>query len=59
MDGVEDIVRANTVLEVVHQEEDNAFQVDVEHDDQVELCHFGECEQISATPEKGKKAPRC
>ena len=40
VDGVEDIVRANTVLEVVHQEEDNAFQVNVEHDDQVELCHF-------------------
>ena len=40
VDGVEDIVRANAVLEVVHQEEDNAFQVNVEHDDQVELCHF-------------------
>ena len=40
VDGVEDIVRTNVVLEFVDQEENTAFQVNVEDDDQVELRHF-------------------
>ena len=40
VDGVEDIVGTNTVLEVVHKEEDAALQVNVEDDGQVELRHF-------------------
>ena len=40
VDGVEDIVGTNVVLEVVDQEENTAFQVNVEDDDQVELRHF-------------------
>ena len=50
MDSEEDIVGNNTVLEVVHQEENTALQVNVEDDGQVELRHFGECEQIPAMP---------
>ena len=40
VDDVEDIVGSNAVLEVVDQEENSAFQVNVEDDNQVELCHF-------------------
>ena len=52
VDGVEDIVRTNVVLEFVDQEENTAFQVNVEDDDQVELRHFRECQQIPATSAK-------
>ena len=40
MDGVEDIVGADEVLDVVHQEENCALQVDVEDNHQVEPRHF-------------------
>ena len=52
LDGVEDIVRTDVILEVVDEEENAAFQVNVEDDSQVELCHFWECQQIPAMPEK-------
>ena len=52
VDDVEDIVGSNAVLEVVDQEENSAFQVNVEDDNQVELCPFWECEQIPAMPAK-------
>ena len=52
VDGVEDIVGTDAVLEVVDQEKNTAFQVNVEDDDQVELPHFRECQQIPAMPAK-------
>ena len=40
MDGVEDIVGTNGVLDVVHEDEDCAFQLDVEINHKVQSRHF-------------------
>ena len=52
MDCIEDVVRADVVLDMVHQQEGEALQVEVEHDRQVELGHLGEREQVSTAPRK-------
>ena len=52
VDCIEDVVRADVVLDMVHQQEDEALQVEVEHDRQVELGHLGEREQVPPAPRK-------
>ena len=52
MDCIEDVVRADVVLDMVHQQEGEALQVEVEHDRQVELGHLREREQVPPTPRK-------
>ena len=52
MDCIEDVVRADVVLNMVHQQEGEALQVEVEHDRQVELGHLGEREQVPPAPRK-------
>ena len=52
MDDVEDIVRTDPVLDLVHQQEHPALQVDVEDDASVQPGHLEECQQVLATPAK-------
>ena len=52
MDCIEDVVRADVVLDMVHQQEGEALQVEVEHDRQVELGHLREREQVPPAPRK-------
>ena len=52
MDDVEDIVRPDSVLVLVHQQEDPALQVNIEDDRAVQSGHLEECQQVLATPAK-------
>ena len=52
VDCIEDVVRADVVLDMVHQQEGEALQVEVEHDRQVELGHLREREQVPPAPRK-------
>ena len=44
VDDVEDIVRTDLVLVLVHQQEDPALQVNIEDDCAVQSGHLGKCQ---------------